>query len=220
MRTVRIPSRFNGPPGSGNGGYVAGLLADQHDAPTVRVVLRSPPPLEVDLRFADGDLFNGDTLVAQSTPSDFTRPAPTPVPLAAASDATGEYRNNDLFGHCFVCGSLRSDGLRIEPGPVADGVVAAPWTPDGTVPIGAPLLWAAMDCPGAWSVPGMFDRPAVLGSMTATIIARPEPGEQCVVIGAFHSEEGRKAHTSTALYGSDRRLLGRSEQIWIRLNAA
>ena len=43
-----VPSRFNGPPGSANGGYVAGLLAAHlgTEGP-VRVTLREPPPLEV-----------------------------------------------------------------------------------------------------------------------------------------------------------------------------
>lgn len=219
MTTLRIPSRFNGPPGTGNGGYVAGLLADTRADAVVKVILRSPPPLEVPLRVADGGLFHGDALVAQSAPGEFDRPAPQSVSASEAASASSEYQGNELFGHCFVCGSLRPDGLRIEAGPVGDGVVAAQWTPDGTVPVGAPLLWAAMDCPGGWSVPEMFERPALLGSMTAAVQDLPEPGEECVVVGALHGEEGRKAFTATALFGSDGRLLGRAEQVWIRLAA-
>ncbi|NNH72032.1 hypothetical protein HLB23_19585 [Nocardia uniformis] len=220
MTTLRIPGRFNGPPDSGNGGYVAGLLAARRDDAVVTVVLRSPPRLEVPLAVRDGGLFDGDTLVAQSTPGQFQQDAPRPVPYPEAAAATSEYQSNTIFGHCFVCGSERTDGLRIQPGVVSEGVVAAPFTPDGTVDIGVPLLWAAMDCPGGWSVPEMFERPAVLGSMTATVHTLPKPGEQCVVVGVFRDQEGRKARTSTVLYGADERLLGRAEQVWIRLAAA
>lgn len=220
MTTLQIASRFNGPPGSGNGGYVAGLLAEQRDEPVVTVILRSPPPLEVPLRVADGGLFHGDALVAQSTAGEFDHAAPSPVSSADAAAASSDYQGNELFGQCFVCGIQRADGLRIQAGSVGEGRVAAPWTPDGSVPVGAPLLWAAMDCPGGWTIPEMFERPGVLGSMTAAVEELPGLGEQCVVVGEFRGEQGRKARTATALYGSDGRLLGRSEQVWIRLNAS
>jgi hypothetical protein len=42
----RIKRRFCGPPDSGNGGYVAGRLADYFDG-AARVRLLKPPPLEV-----------------------------------------------------------------------------------------------------------------------------------------------------------------------------
>jgi hypothetical protein len=39
-----------------------------------------------------------------------------------------------------------------------------------------------------------------------------------VAVGENHGAQGRKSFASTALYGADTRLLGRAEQIWIRLN--
>ena len=49
-RTLVIPERFCGPPGTGNGGYVAGRLAslvasDSGSNPTIEVTLRRPIPL-------------------------------------------------------------------------------------------------------------------------------------------------------------------------------
>ena len=44
-RSVIIPSRFNGPPDSGNGGYSCGVLAAFIDGPA-RVRLHVPPPLD------------------------------------------------------------------------------------------------------------------------------------------------------------------------------
>ncbi|RMI34428.1 hypothetical protein [Nocardia stercoris] len=217
MTTLRIPARFNGPPDSGNGGYVAGMLAATRDEPVVRIMLRTPPPLETPLRVADGNLLHGEQVVATSAPAGFEHEPPPPVAPELAAAVSGAHNGGEVFGHCFVCGSLRTDGLGIQAGPVGSGVVAAPWSPDGTVAIDTPLLWAVMDCPGGWAVPGMFDRPALLGSMTATLLDLPAPAEECVVVGALHAQDGRKIRTATALYGSDDRLISRSEQVWIRL---
>ncbi|WP_431956050.1 hypothetical protein [Nocardia lijiangensis] len=214
---VQIPGRFNGPPDSGNGGYVAGRLAEHCDEDTVTVMLRNPAPLDTPLRLEEGKLFDGERLIAESRAGAFERDVPGFVPHEVAKTAASSYETNDMFAQCFVCGNAREDGLRIEPGPVRAGVVAAPWTPDESLPIGAALLWAALDCPGGWSVPGMLDRPALLGSMTAAVLDLPEVGEPCVVVGESHGEQGRKIYTAAAVYGADERLLGHAEHIWIRL---
>ncbi|MGW4770334.1 hypothetical protein ACWEO2_20095 [Nocardia sp. NPDC004278] len=219
---VLIPSRFNGPPDSGNGGYVGGLLAERAgnaaDDGAVTVILRSPPPLETPLWIRDGKLLDDETVVAEIRSGEFERDAPQRVEYADAAAASGSYQSNDMFASCFVCGSGRADGLRIEAGVVGEDRVAAPWTPDDSLPMGPAVLWAAMDCPGGWSLPEMFDRPALLGCMTAAVHDLPEIGEPCVVVGQSHGEQGRKSFASTAVYGSDNRLLGRAEQIWIRLS--
>jgi len=44
LRVLIIPSRFCGPPGSGNGGYVCGRIAAYVDGPAT-VTLRRPTPL-------------------------------------------------------------------------------------------------------------------------------------------------------------------------------
>ena len=46
---IRIDRRFRGPPDSGNGGYVAGLLAKALGGSGVEVTLRAPPPLDRDI---------------------------------------------------------------------------------------------------------------------------------------------------------------------------
>jgi hypothetical protein len=43
-RPLTIPSRFRGPSGVGNGGYVCGRIAGYLDGPAT-VTLRRPPPL-------------------------------------------------------------------------------------------------------------------------------------------------------------------------------
>ncbi|WP_433324375.1 hypothetical protein [Spirillospora sp. CA-294931] len=221
-----IESRFHGPDGSGNGGYVAGLVAGQVAAETVTVALRQPPPLETELWVSVDDerghsvkVWDGDSLVAEGLAGAIVVPPVAPVPFEEAVLAAEKYKGVDghPFPRCFVCGPEREvgDGLRISPGVVAEGVVAAPWVPE-EVPESA-VVWAALDCPGAWSDDPQA-RPAVLGTMTAQVVDVPAAGERCVVMGMTRSREGRKLHAATALYGEDGRLLGRGEQIWIEVS--
>src|SRR5690349_5243770 len=98
-----IPSRFCGPPESGNGGWVSGHLAQLvpggADGRPVSVRLSSPPPLDRELRVvSDGDartVLDGDVKVAQAQPaaSAGTEPdgIPGPVAYAAAVGAAAGY---------------------------------------------------------------------------------------------------------------------------------
>ncbi|GAA4237759.1 hypothetical protein GCM10022254_50880 [Actinomadura meridiana] len=193
---------------------------------TVTVTLRWPPPLDTELDVSVEDerghhvrLWDGESLVAEALAGAIVVPPIAPVPFDEAVVAAEKYRaaENHPFPRCFVCGPEREpgDGLRLEPGPVADGTVAAPWVPD-LVPA-RELLWAALDCPGGWAF-DVAGRPAVLGTMTGQVMDVPDAGERCVVMGFARSREGRKMHAATALYGADGRLLGRAEQIWIEID--
>lgn len=223
---VIIEKRFHGPDDSGNGGYVAGLLAGRVASDTVTVTLRRPPPLDTPLTVTVEDerghsvrLWDGEQLVAEALAGAIVVPPVPPVPFDRALEAAEAYRaaGENPFPRCFVCGPERGpgEGLRLEPGPVAEGTVAAAWVP-GPAPE-PELVWAALDCPGAWSF-DVADRPSVLGTMTARVVETPRAGEECVVMGLTRSREGRKTHAATALYGADGRLLGRAEQIWIEID--
>jgi hypothetical protein len=61
MPTLTVPSRFNGPPTSGQGGYSAGTLAAHLDGPAA-VSLRRPVPLDeaLEVRAEDGAKPGGD----------------------------------------------------------------------------------------------------------------------------------------------------------------
>jgi hypothetical protein len=84
---VRIPARFNGPPGSANGGYTCGLLAAFLGG-EAEVTLRVPPPLERELDVVETDgrveLRDGETLVAEAEPVSLDIDVPAPVSLADA----------------------------------------------------------------------------------------------------------------------------------------
>ena len=77
---IIIDRRFNGPPNSANGGYACGLVGTALDAPSVRVSLRKPPPLEVPLlrrREDDGSVSLCPWLLDRATRATLARPYPS-----------------------------------------------------------------------------------------------------------------------------------------------
>jgi hypothetical protein len=132
MASLTIPSRFNGPPQSGNGGYSCGAIAHAVGVP-LEVTLRLPPPLDTPLDIVtDGDRWlvdDGDRLIAEARPARSLAPPPPPPTLVEAEAAATRYLGltHHEFPTCFTCGPAREDGLRIFSGPVDDGdLVAAP----------------------------------------------------------------------------------------------
>ncbi len=227
--SLTVERRFQGPPESGNGGWVSGALAEHAAAPVggaVTVRLASPPPLDRPLTVEDDGgggvrLLDGDQLVASATPApDLTAPLPQPVPLAVARAAETAYEglSDHPFPTCFACGTGRDpgDALCLRPGPVGDGSgrYAASWVPrEVTVPI----VWAALDCPGGWSA-GIAGRPMVLGTMTARVRALPRVGEPHVVLAWPRGGEGRKFLSASALFTERGELLARAEATWIAVD--
>jgi hypothetical protein len=218
-----IESRYNGPAGSGNGGYSAGLFAVASGLESPEVTLRVPPPLEVELVMRPADeevgVWHGDTLVAQVRPavvdeSEVVAPASWDEAVAASAHYPGFASHP--FPTCFVCGPERAegDGLRLFPGRLPDGRTATPWVvPDEISPT---LVWASLDCPGGWAVP-LEGRPYVLGRLAVRIVRRPRAGHRCVVMGAISGEDGRKAEVRTTLYDTDGGVLAAARATWIAL---
>ena len=231
--TLTIAQRFCGPPASGNGGYVAGLLAPHvHPRDPVTVTLRKPPPLEVSLHVDEASddgvtrLYDAGVLIAEAAPGAFSGDPVVPVPLERAYAAHEHYQglHDPTFQSCFVCGLSREDGLRLKSGQISPGLTACVWTPDASLtspdqPDAAAFefVWAALDCPGGWTT-DMLQRPLVLGRMTTQVSALPQVGERVVVVGAHTSTQGRKTMTSTAAYNETGDLIGRAEQIWIAID--
>jgi hypothetical protein len=219
---MRIAARFNGPPGSANGGVAAGRLASYVGAAAVEVTLRRPPPLDVDLRVdvsgGTAALYEGDSLVAEAAPSSVELELPAPVSLERAREAEAAYAGlvDHPFPTCFSCGTARSDGLGLRPGMIADGRTACTWVPADDDPV---MVWAALDCPGGWSadLPG---RPMVLGRMALEQRGRVEPGQVHVVQGWLTGEAGRKVHTGTALHAPDGSLVALARATWLAVDPA
>jgi hypothetical protein len=236
-----VPTRFNGPPHSGNGGWTCGALAERFaEGAAVQVRLSAPPPLDVPLTVIEREGAvtasdaAGPVATAVVVPNPFTEPAPQPVPWQVALDAETRYRGlaDHPFPTCFSCGTARDDGLGLRPGPLLDrpDQTACTWTPAGPVgsTVDVPVTWAALDCPGGWSV-DLAGRPMVLGTMTTRLDAAPRAGQRHVVLGRVLRQEGRKAWTETALYAlepigaaSDAapRLLARAAAVWIAVDVS
>lgn len=233
MSKIVIDRQFRGPPNSGNGGYVCGVLARGLEGP-VTAMIRAPIPLDMPLTFETGDDGNrmlGDdgALIGQgaSTSQLIADPPVTPT-LAAARAASADYygHTNRVHPPCFTCSNERDegDGLRIFPGQLdgaEKGVIACTWTPhasfadpDGMV---APeVVWAALDCPGffAW-IEKEGRHGALLGTMTGEILALPRAGEEYAVVAWPLLREGRKETAGVALIDAGGRIMARAHQIWI-----
>ncbi|MGI9083762.1 MAG: hypothetical protein ACR2FE_00545 [Aeromicrobium sp.] len=232
---VTIPAQFNGPERSGNGGYVCGLLAAEQGAKISTSTLREPPPLDTPLTWErDGVDGSGDdvrlvtaggAIIGTAETGAFRRdvlPCPTEAEAEAGLAAYPGFHHHP-FDHCFTCGTKRGEGegLRLFAGHVDADRTAAPWTPhaafadpDGNVNL--PLTWAALDCPGGWAV-DFNENSILLGRMTAEVFRAPRAGETLLATGRLDEHDGRKFHTSTALYTRDAELLGRAEQTWIEI---
>lgn len=220
VETVTIDRRYRGPLRSANGGYACGLLGSRVGS-AAEVTLRLPPPLERPLTIRrDGErllLEDGDLLVAEAIAGDpaLEPPAPPdPTSAAAAAEGVGAFGPPE-FAECFVCGAREDgSGLAIHPGPVPgrEGLVATSWTAHD---VSAEVIWAAIDCPGAYAAGDPGRGEVVLGRMTARIDRLPEEGEPCVVAGWPLGEEGRKLFAGTALYGRDAAPLAVARQVWI-----
>ncbi len=232
-----VPSRFHGPPGSGNGGWCAGALSRYlPGAATVAVRLSAPPPLDramaVDVEEGpDGRPLratarDGDTVVLTATAlgtgaAAGLRPV-EPVPPEVARAAASAYRGlvEHPFPTCFACGPDRAegDGLRLTPGvlPGSGDRTACTWSPGDDVDV--PQTWASVDCPGGWST-DLVGRPMVLGGITVALRRVPRAGERCVVTGEARSTEGRKTSTAATLWSVDDdrppELLATAEHLWI-----
>jgi len=216
---LTIDRRYRGPLTSANGGYACGRLAAYVDADAVEVTLRLPPPLDRPLAVQrEGELvriLDGDALVAEARPVPLDVDAPAPVSVDEAEAARDRHVRGpgDDFGECFVCG-IRDDGLGVHVGPVAgrEPLHAAPVVLDLPAP---ELVWAAIDCPGAYAVGVEGRGEVVLGRMTARVVRVPRPEERCAVVSWPLGEEGRKLHAGTALFAADGELLALAKQVWI-----
>jgi len=215
--TLAVPSRFNGPLESGNGGYCSGVIASFLEGAT-EVSLRRPVPLETTLdvvREADGSVrvFNGEVLVAEARSApEFDVEVPEPVRPQEARLAAARYRglSDGLFSRCFVCGRARADAFGVFAGAVEGRqLVASPWTPPSWT-VGAAgrvlpeFVWAVLDCPTYFALYMNGELPmSVLARLTARINAPIAAGEEHVVIGWPIETDGRKRHAGSAVVSPD-----------------
>jgi hypothetical protein len=240
MTSVVIEKRFCGPPNSGNGGYVCGLLAAHIDA-DAEVTLLAPPPLGERLDIVAGDqgveLRKHETVLARGRGVRFDTPDIPIVDFSAAEQAVSRWpfdESRHPLPMCFVCGSARAHGvgLRILPSSLPprpdcrSGTLVAPWVPhanlagaDGAV--AGEFIWAALDCPSGFAGAGAQhlgmngSETMLLGRMSAHIERRPKPGDRCVIVAWPTGRDGRKLFAGSALLDADGKILAAAQATWI-----
>lgn len=244
MQTMTIPRRFRGPPNSGNGGYVCGLLA-RHIPGGAEVTLRAPPPLDTPMDVVEPEsgkweLRQGTGVVATArpVPVDLGRLERASIEEAVAAEQRTPIKpHQHLLPMCFVCGPDRAagDGLRLFAGPLArtgaggTPVFAVPWTPFPTLAgsdglVAPQFVWSALDCPSGYSVAydaqaGAADGAVILlGRLSVRIDARPRPGERCVITAWETGREGRRRTAETALFGEAGDVLAMGRAVWITVD--
>lgn len=229
---LTIPSRFNGPDSSGNGGYSAGLLAEALLAGspgTAQVTLRKPPPLAVPMLLTEdrtSAIHNGETILeAKLLDEDIEIVEPVSYDEAVAASKAFPGFASHPFPRCFACGPARDDGLGIYPGRVDARRVATPWTPDASLTesdrVGIPVVWAALDCASGWANGDLgHERPSVLGRLAVTVDALPQVDEPHVVVGRHLGKDGRKIYTLSTVYDSDGRIVARAGATWIEVDVS
>jgi hypothetical protein len=246
MQSIVIDKRFQGPPNSGNGGYVCGVVARYIEG-SAEITLRAPPPLDRPLDVLLGEdgaveLREKETLLAIGRRAGSLDVGAIPaVTFPEAEEATGRTTLNEHthpLPMCFGCGIGRAhgDGLRIIPGPLGKrhekpAALASSWIPhanfaadDGLV--AAEFVWSALDCPtgfaaGAARHLGMAGGESMLlGRMSARIDHRPRPGDRCVVMAWPTGRDGRKLFADGAMLGPGGKLMAVTRTTWVLVDRA
>lgn len=233
-----IDARYNGPRGLGNGGYVAGALAD-FVAGDAEVRIQRGFPLDTPLavvRDAEGGVrcLRGGDLLGTARPVVLDLAIPPPPTLAVAAEATGRFRCihcSDPRG-CYVCSPHRApgEGLRVFCGPLEPGgelIVAGVWVPDAALAdaegcIAPRLVWAALDCPGGYAIAALNPdaHRQLLGTCAATL-RRPLRAGARYILSSWQvaPPEGRKRFMGVAIHDVEGTLCAAARQIWIAVAA-
>ena len=236
MSEVVVARQFCGPPNSGNGGYVSGLLAQSIPGPAT-AVLRAIIPLNTPLNLTPGQaastltgeagalIGEAKATAAQALP---TPPAPPTLEQAEAAGKRYFAFSRPFHPICFTCGTKREegDGARVFVGPIEGapaGHVAGVWRADPSFCDAAGLarpeiVWAALDCPGsiAW-VELKGQGGGLLGTMTAEILRRPAANEPVIITAWPLEQDGRKQFAGVAMFSVDGELMARAHQVWITM---
>ncbi len=227
---IRVGRWFQGPTGSGQGGWTAHRLASRLSGP-VTMAIRAPIPLDADLHVVGGegrweliDEHGVTIMIADAWEPAF---ADTPaVTIAAAREARSGFA--DLITEhpvpfCFSCGT-QHDSMRVHAAPLPDGRFASDWTvpdwaaTDGAVDTGT--LWAALDCCAAWWVGWSQEQRLAFTVQYAVEQTAPlEPGATYALVAwggdGASGWQGRKRHAASAAFDADGRCVARSVSLWV-----
>jgi hypothetical protein len=224
-----IARRFCGPPGFGQGGYVAGVIAALQGG-GVEVTLRRPVPLGVRLFATQADagllVRHREEIVAEARPVVLDADIPPNVDWAELEEAEQiPYLGAEGFETCFVCGPARSatESMGVFPRRIGTRAVAArlrppAWAADARGRLRSEFVSAVLDCPTGFAVDlSEWRGMAVTGRLAVSIDEAPRLGNDCMVLGWLRGVEGRKIFTSSALLSRGGEVLARATAVWIGL---
>jgi hypothetical protein len=233
VEQVIIGDRYNGPPNSGNGGYVAGILAQYVSASAVQIRLFSPPPLNMVLDIIKEDvkvaLYHDTKLIAEGISSSLELDVPYIPTQLDAKDCALRYPGFErhAFPRCYVCGPDRAihDGLRLFTGISLDKTyVAAPFYTfdelyDDHDELKIDQIYAALDCPGAYAISQIDEEKVmVLGQITVEVIQPIKREEELVVVGWYLGKERKKNYSGTAIITTKGIVKAKAKATWIEIN--
>ena len=223
LASLTIARRFRGPLNSANGGYAAGLLAQAVGEGGVEVTLRLPPPLDRPLQVTrDGERVllqrrgcarrRGPPRRARGSPRQRRRASPRRTRRPARS-AAGARRSSTSASS--VAGVMTARASTSMPDGCRAATTSSSRRPGSRARSVPEIVWAAIDCPGAYALRGEGRGEPLLARMTARVDRLPDDGERCVVVGWPLDADGRKRNAGTALYGADGAPIAVSRQLWI-----
>ena len=231
-KPIRVEQWFQGPTGSGQGGWTAHRLAEAIGEP-VTVSIRRPIPLETDLRVIaldDGwyllDPAEPDQPVLIATRWDAVHADTDAVSVAVAAEAGKRFPLHDdhPVPVCFSCGH-EPDSMQVHSGELPNGRWATDWTvpdwavdADGTVDEGA--LWAAIDCAQAWYAGNAGGRRHSVTVQLAVEVLVPLVAGATYALVAWNGTyprdwDGRKRGAGGAVFAHDGTCVARSSSFWI-----
>lgn len=236
---IRLDNWFQGPTGSGQGGWTAHRLQQAIGQP-VTVAIRAPIPLETDLvvieqvaqvptwHLVDPTEPESPILIATTWDADYASTDAVSIDVASQAREGFPNHHDHPVPVCFSCG-LEPDSMRVHPGPMDDGRWATDWTvpqwaaqDDGSVDLGA--LWAAVDCAQAiYAGNAGGRRESLTVQLAVESLAPLRVGETYALVawqGTYDTAwDGRKRGAGGAVFSADGECVARSSSFWVALTA-
>lgn len=234
LGVVRVPTRYQGPTGQGQGGWTASRLAAfANGAVTVR--LAAPTPLDVDLdvirvgeafELVDSRESQARTIMrAEPWTPDVPETAPVAVEDARAARLGFCFDEaKHPAPNCFSCGT-GPDSMQVKAGLLGDGRVATDWRPpdwavldDGTVDPG--VAWAAMDCAAGWFVGADGGGSLIFTAQYAAHVRKPISADVDYVVVAWSGDgsagwDGRKRAAVSMTFDAAGEIVAAARSLWI-----
>jgi acyl-coenzyme A thioesterase PaaI-like protein len=226
LKKITIDPRHQGPFGSANGGYVAGILGDALRGAPSSVRIHHPVPVGTPVfvyrRGEAAFIRHSDQTVATAELTEASIPTSAFVSLAEVLEAPDPDIDLGMFSACFVCGQPTPDGLGVRAKALTDGRFAATWRPEESRRITGPkvpaiYLRSALDCPGGFAAFSANQTLALTGTLTSSIEFLPDAGNTLVVVGEATFAEGRKLGAVSTIYTESGELVATASAVWIAI---